>query len=147
MKGRKPDLKNVVPMKGDVVPEAPPSPPYLRELALEVWDELAGIVAAKGRLAPEYRYQFASYCENVASFLEATAVLAVEGTFYTVKGRNGEQKKRNPAATQQQEAMAGMRRDAALFGLSPVDAQRLEGGGQGDLFDDLMNQLKGNGGN
>jgi len=36
-----------------------------------------------------------------------------------------------------------MRRDSALFGLSPVDDARLKGGGsQGDLFAEVMNQLK-----
>ncbi|WP_277620964.1 hypothetical protein [Pseudophaeobacter leonis] len=39
--------------------------------------------------------------------------------------------------------MTAMRRDAALFGLSPVDAARLSDGGQGDLFDQVMVQLNG----
>jgi hypothetical protein len=43
----------------------------------------------------------------------------------------------------QQESLSAMTRLSALFGLSPVDDARLKsGGGQGDLFDRLMEQLK-----
>ncbi|WP_298491558.1 P27 family phage terminase small subunit [uncultured Maritimibacter sp.] len=148
MKGRKPSLDNVVPMKGAAAPAAVPDcPVILRDTAREVWEELAPVIATKGRLALEYRYQFAAYCENVASFLEATTTLALEGTYYETKGRNGLQKKRNPAAVHQKEAMDAMRRDSALFGLSPVDAQRIDTGGQGDLFGDIMKQLRGDAGN
>lgn len=143
MKGRKPNLQNVVPMKGDMARHVPEAPLFLRDEARRVWEELAPVVAGKDRLLPEYIYQFASYCENVHSFIEATTVLALEGTFYEVKTRNGLQKKRNPAAVHQSEAMNAMRRDSALFGMSPVDAARLEVGAQGDLFDQVMNQLNG----
>lgn len=147
MKGPKPRLDNVVPMKGDVVREAPEPPFYLREEAQRIWRELAPIMVAKGRLPREAEELFAVYCENVHSFIEATTTLALEGTFYATKTRNGLQKKRNPAAVHQAEAMNAMRRDSALFGLSPVDAARLATGGQGDLFEDLEAVLNGSRGN
>lgn len=144
MKGAKPGLSNVVPMKGDAIGEPMPDAPlWLTDLARQVWDELAPKVHAKGRLLPEYVYQFASYCEAVSCFAVATNQLAEEGTFYEVKTRNGMQKKRNPAAVAQNEAQNQMRRDSALFGLSPVDAARLDNGGQGDLFNDILAQLNG----
>ena len=143
MKGAKPNLSNVIPMKGDAPRPVPKSPSYMTEKGAEVWEELAPILTPKDRLLPEYHYQFAVYCECVANFILATGKLACEGTFYEIKGRNGVQKKRNPAAVAQGEAMNNMRRDSALFGLSPVDAARLNTGEQGDLFDQVLAQLNG----
>lgn len=144
MKGRKPNLHNVVPMKGDIQKEVPEAPDFLDDLARDVWDELAPELVKKGRLELLFKYQFGSYCAAVSNFISATNTLALEGLFYeTGKGRNGNQRRKHPALTLQETAMASMRRDSALFGLSPVDAARLEGGGQGDLFDEVMKQLNG----
>lgn len=145
MKGRKPELTNVVPMKGDIQRPVPDAPDFLGELARQIWDELAPQLVAKERLEPLYQYQFGAYCENVASFIAATNDIAMHGYYYEVKTRNGNQEKKRAAWGQQQEAMNQMRRDAALFGLSPVDEARLKTGGQGDLFDQLMSELKGKG--
>lgn len=143
-KGRKPNLQNVIPMKGDIQKEIPPAPDFLCELGRQVWDELAPELVSKGRLELLYKYQFGSYCAAVANFIQATNTLAMEGLFYeTGKGRNGNQKRKHPALTLQENATSAMRRDAALFGLSPVDAARLESGGQGDLFKEVMDQLNG----
>ncbi len=145
MKGRKPNLPpNVIPMKGDgqfskPVPEAPE---FMRDEARKVWEELAGELVSKDRLQPLYLYQFASYCESVASFIEATACLALEGYYFETQTRNGKQQKKRAMWGVQQEAMAAMSRLSALFGLSPVDEARLKGGAQGDLFDDIMRQLQ-----
>jgi P27 family predicted phage terminase small subunit len=144
MKGRKPNLQNVIPMKDDIQREIPDAPDYLSDLGRDVWDELAPELAKKGRIELLYKYQFGTYCASVSNFISATNELALEGLYYsTGKGRNGNQKRRHPAVAVQETAMGNMRRDSALFGLSPVDAARLDGGGQGDLFDDVMKQLNG----
>jgi P27 family predicted phage terminase small subunit len=144
MKGRKPDLQNVIPMKGDIQKEIPTAPDFLDDLARDVWDELVPELVKKERMELLYKYQFASYCAAVSNFITSTNTVAMEGQFYdTGEGRNGNQKRKHPALTLQETAMTAMRRDAALFGLSPVDAARLGDGSQGDLFDQVMAQLNG----
>jgi P27 family predicted phage terminase small subunit len=143
MKGSKPNpLGNVVPMKGTVKKNVPDAPSFMSEEARRIWEELAPDLVEKDRLDPSFAYQFASYCESVSNFIYATSVIAVDGFWFTTKTRNGLQQKKTAAWGAQQEAMNAMRRDAALFGLSPVDAARLKTGGQGDLFLDIMDQLK-----
>ncbi len=142
MRGRKPDLENVIPLKGDVQRHTPDAPDFMSDAARRVWVELAPDLTAKGHLEPPFEYQFAAYCESVSNFLAATAVVAVEGYYFETKTRNGLQQKKTAMWGVQQEAMNAMRRDSALFGLSPVDQSRLKSGGQGDLFEDLMKQLK-----
>ncbi len=67
----------------------------------------------------------------MSNFITSTNAVAMEGLFYdTGEGPNGNQKRKHPALTLQETAMTAMRRDAALFGLSPVDAARLGYGGQ-----------------
>lgn len=143
MQGKKPNLKNVIPMKGDMTRHVPEAPEFLDDEARRVWDELAPELVRKDRLEPLYSYQFASYCTCVSNFISATACLALEGLYYETRTRNGVQQKKRAAWGIQQEALAGMRRDSALFGLSPVDAARLSGEGQGDLFDEVMKQING----
>lgn len=142
MKGSKPSLSNVVPMKGDPQRHVPDAPEWMSSEARDVWDDLAPHLVAKDRLRPEFAYQFASYCESVANFMAATACIAIEGRYYETQTRNGKQQKKTASWGQQQEALNQMRRDSALFGLSPVDELRLSTGGQGDLFAELMDQLK-----
>ncbi|WOI54968.1 phage terminase small subunit P27 family [Palleronia sp. LCG004] len=143
MKGSKPSLKNVVPLREDAPRPVPGAPEFLSGEAVKIWDDLAPYLVARDRLEPHHVYQFATYCQSVANFLAATFTIDCEGMFYEVQGRNGKQQKRHPAVAVQAEAMNAMRRDSALFGLSPVDDQRMQSGGQGDLFDDLMTQLRG----
>lgn len=142
MKGRKPELRNVLPFKGETARPVPESPEWMTEKAREVWDELAGHLVAKNRLEPQYQYQFAAYCESVANFYNATACLATEGYYFETQTRNGRQQKKVAMWSVQQEAISTMTRLSALFGLSPVDEARLKSGGQGDLFNDLIAQLK-----
>ena len=143
MRGRKPALDNVVPMKGTIEKHVPAAPDWMSEKAREVWDELAPVLVMKDRLEPAYAYQFAGYCESVAAFIETTGCIAVEGRYYETTTRNGIQQKKTASWGQQQEALNAMRRDSALFGLAPVDEARLKGGGQGDLFAMLKEQLDG----
>lgn len=142
MRGSKPTLDNVIPMKGDMAARHIPEPlPHMAGRAVEVWKELAPLLVAKDRLDPLYLYQFASYCEAVANFIDATFSLGVEGLYYEVETRNGKQQKKTAAFTVQMEAMNQMRRDSALFGLSPVDAARISAGAQGDLFDEMLRKI------
>lgn len=144
MRGAKPTLDNVIPMRGDMAQRHVPDPlPHMAGRAVEVWAELAPLLVAKDRLDPLYLYQFGSYCQNVANFIDATLSLDIEGLYYEVQTRNGRQQKATAAFRAQQEAMNQMRRDSALFGLSPVDAIRISTGAQGDLFKDLMRTLDG----
>lgn len=144
MKGRKPNLQNVVPMKGEFKKEVPDAPDFLDDLGRAVWDELVPELVRKDRMEILFRYQFATYCAAVSKFIQATNDLALEGlTYETGKGRNGNQRRPNPAIAAQSGAISEMNRGAAVFGLSPVDAARLEGGGQGDLFDEVVKQLNG----
>lgn len=143
VKGRKANLGNVIPMRGDMESRTvPDAPEFMSDEARRVWDELAGVLVSKGRLEPEYTYQFAAYCEAVAAFIETTACIAMEGRYFETKTRNGRQQKKTASWGQQQEAIATMGRLSALFGLSPVDAARLKVTGQGDLFKVMMDQLR-----
>jgi P27 family predicted phage terminase small subunit len=144
MKGRKPDLQNVIPMKGNIEKKIPAAPEWLGNLARDVWDELVPELVKKDRMELLYKFQFASYCEAVANFITSTNTIAMEGHFYdTGVGRNGNQKRQHPSLKLQETSMNAMRRESALFGLSPVDEARLGAGGQGDLFDQVMAQLNG----
>lgn len=149
MKGAKPNpTGKVVPMKGDDKRPMIDPPVTMTETGRAIWDEMAPIVHRLDRLHAHFKYQFASYCESVATFIAATNDIEMngKGRYYEVKTRNGLQQKRTMAFNVQQDAMNQMRRDAALFGLSPVDESRLDAGGQGDLFDQIKSQLtKGTG--
>lgn len=144
MKGAKPTPQgNVIPMKGDGAKPVPEPFDWMTNLGKDVWGELAPELSRMDRLLPHYRHQFASYCEAAANFIRATNDIALHGVWYETKTRNGIQQKKTAAWTAQNEAANQMRRDSALFGLTPVDESRINSGGQGDLFEDLMNQLKG----
>lgn len=151
MRGRKPewDAGNVVPMRngaGDAIkaPADPcPDPPLeLAARGLEVWAELAPVLHAKGRLRAHHRYQFAVYCNAVASYLEAQIVLECEGVYYTIKGRNGQQSKRHAAWQARQDAAAEMRRGSDEWGMSALSESRLGGDGQGDLFSAIREAIE-----
>lgn len=143
MKGAKPQLDNVVPMKGDSVRQAPPAPDLMSDAGKVVWERLASVLIAKGRLEPHHEDMFMAYCEAVADVIELTSNIVMSGRTYEVKTRNGLQQKKTADWQARQDALANMRQLGALFGMSPVDDARLQGGGQGDLFDDLMKKLDG----
>lgn len=143
MRGRKPALDNVVPMKGTVEKHVPEAPDWMPKIAQEVWEELAPSLVAKGKLDPDYTRNFEAYCVSVANFVETTICIELEGRYYETQTRNGTQQKKTASWGQQQEAMAAMRQFGAGYGLTPVDDARLKGGGQGDLFAMLKEQLDG----
>lgn len=143
MRGAKPSLNNVVPMKGDAVRRAPDPPDHLQAEDREVWERLAPVLINKGRLEPEYEDSFAAFCIMAGQVVRSASDIAIMGTYYEVKTRNGMQQKHRTAWVQLQQAIAIMNQLSARFGLSPVDDARLKGGAQGDLFKDLLGALDG----
>ena len=143
MKGAKPKLNNVLPMKGDIRKVVPEAPDFMSTERREVWERLASIQVSKERLDPHHVDMFAAYCEAVADFIRFTGDLAMMGSYYQVKTRNGDQEKKRAAWTQRQDAMATMRQLSSVFGMSPIDEARFSSSGQGDLFNQIMNQLNG----
>lgn len=143
MKGRKPSVQNVVPMRGDMSPHVPEAPEWMSAEGRETWDRLAPIMVARRRLEPHFTDPFATYCEAVADVIRFTGDLAAFGTWYEVKTRNGLQQKKRAVWGQRQEAITVMNQLAARFGMTPVDEARLSVGGQGDLFDEILKKLDG----
>jgi P27 family predicted phage terminase small subunit len=143
MKGAKPKLDNVIPMKGDLMRPIPPAPDLMSESGKAVWERLAAEMIRKDRLEPHHEDMFTAYCEAVSDVIELTSNIAMLGRTYTVKTRNGQQQKKTADWQARQDALANMRQLGALFGMSPVDDSRLQGGGQGDLFDDIMRKING----
>jgi P27 family predicted phage terminase small subunit len=145
MKGRKPTVGNVVPMRGDPKKRVPDAPDFMTDNGRKVWESLAAQMVAKDRLDPLHEHMFAAYCESVSNFIDATHCLAMEGLYYETQTRNGKQQKKTAPWGLQQEAMAKMQQLGALFGMSPVDEKRLGAGGQGDLFDEVLKKINGTG--
>lgn len=85
MRGSKPNLENVIPMKGDHVRRAPPAPEHLDEHAREVWERLAPILINKGRLEPEYEDSFAAYCVMAGHVVAMSHEIAMMGSWYEAK--------------------------------------------------------------
>lgn len=143
MKGAKPHLTNVVPMKGDFDGRVPDAPDWMSEDGRVAWRELAPIMVQKKRLEPHHHHPFAVYCESVADVIRFTGDLAAFGTYYEVETRNGLQQKKRAVWGQRQDAISTMNQLAARFGMTPVDEARLTISGQGDLFKDLKEMLDG----
>lgn len=97
MKGSKPKVDNVIPMKGDGQRPVPDAPEFMSTEGREVWGRLAPVMMVKNRLEPHYEDLFAAYCEAVADFIRHTGDLAMMGSYYQTKTRNGvQEKKRAP---------------------------------------------------
>ncbi len=145
MKGAKPNLKNVIPMKAEDTAAAQiAAPDYLSVDAREVWDRLSIELSKRGRLEPHFYELFAGYCEEVAVYIAMTRDIGENGISYeTGAGRNGNQQRQRPEVSIRAQALNQMMRLSALFGFSPVDEQRLKGQGQGDLLDLLAKAVNG----
>ncbi len=143
MKGAKPGLSNVVPMKGDVPVRIPDAPEWMSAEGRDVWDRLAPVMAQKKRLEAHYEDLFGAYCEACADFIRFTGDIAAFGSWYEVKTRNGLQQKHRATWKQRNDSLAAMQRIGALFGMTPVDEQRLAAEGQGSFIDALIGAMKG----
>lgn len=143
MKGAKPQLDNVVPMKGEIRRHTPDAPEFMSTEGRAVWDSLAPVLVAKDRLEPHFEHLFAAYCEACADFIKLTGELDVMGLYYEVQTRNGRQQKKVAAWGLRQDALATMQRLSSCFGMTPVDERRFTSAGQGDLLDLLKKQIDG----
>ncbi|WYK06403.1 P27 family phage terminase small subunit [Cereibacter sphaeroides f. sp. denitrificans] len=143
MRGQKPKVSNVIPMKGDLSAPVPEAPGWMSAEGREVWDRLAPVLVAKKRLEPAFEDPFAVYCEAVADVIRFTGDIAAFGSWYEVETRNGRQQKKRAVWGQRQDAIAVMNQLAARFGLTPVDEARVRVTGQGDLFDEILKTLDG----
>lgn len=141
MRGAKPSVGNVIPMKGDREIKPPDAPDMMTEPGRAVWDELAPVLASKQRLRVEFKFQFAAYCEAVAKFLSATNEIAMVGYWYETKTRNGVQQKATRPVVMQSQAVDEMNRLSALFGLTPVDDKRVGQAAQGNFLDELKEAM------
>lgn len=165
MRGRKPKLDNVVPMRGDasdleaartvavkrVVRRLQPrglSPELRKE-----WNRVAAILADPivDRLKPRFVDVITEYCRatvRLRNLRAAFDVLAeqvaaktgkpadpLQAEVYRVQGRNGDQVKAHPFQGQIHETWREWRSLVAMLGLSPADERNMIPG-QGDLFDE-----------
>lgn len=151
MRGAKPKLKNVVPMRPDDVEVARlrqkairrainqlmPREPMSVELKAE-WQRVAKILAdpTVDRLKARYVDTILEYCRatvRLRGFRAAMPTLNLE--VYRVQSRNGDQVKSHPYVAQLNETWRQWRSLVAMLGLSPTDERNLLPG-QGDLFDE-----------
>src|SRR5260370_41579840 len=150
MRGAKPKLKNVIPMRPDDV-EAERlrkkatrrairqlMPPGLTPDLSKEYQRVAKILAdpTVDRLKPRYIDTIMEYCRatrRLHFFRDAMPTLNLE--VYRVKSRNGDQVKSHPYVAQMNETGRQWRSLVAMLGLSPTDERNLLPG-QGDLFDE-----------
>ncbi|MCW2304865.1 hypothetical protein M2324_003279 [Rhodovulum sulfidophilum] len=85
MRGQKPKLDNVVPMKADQTVPVPEAPDWMSAEGRDAWERLAPELAAKRRLDPTYHDPFAIYCEAVADVIRFTGDIAAFGSWYEVE--------------------------------------------------------------
>ena len=152
VRGRKPDLENVVQFKSeDGVPAdvrcaqlaADLKPFELTEYEEQIWDRLAPQLALNGRLKAHFVDTIAEYCRALIRMRALRSTLHDEGETYTVNGRNGTQYKSRPEVAQLNETWRQWRNLAGALGLTPTDERGLNDG-QGDLpFDNPFENLGG----
>ena len=94
MKGRKPSMENVVPMREEMPKPVPAPHDLMSDAAKEVWERLAPELVKFDRLKPHFEDIFAAYCESVADVIELSSNIALEGRTYSVQTRNGMQQKK-----------------------------------------------------
>lgn len=146
MRGRKPKIDNVVPMRGDITPaqavdrvirRLQPSG-LSKELRAE-WRRVARILAdpTVDRLKPRFVDVILEYCRVLVRLRELRdAMPSIAMEIYRVQnGRNGAQVKSHPYVAQVNESWRQWRSLVAMLGLSPADERNMLPG-QGDLFDD-----------
>lgn len=152
MRGRKPKIDNVIPMRSDgsadqdvlrdqvikrVVNQLRPKglTPELRK----EWNRVALILAdpVVDRLKPRFVDTILEYCRaclRLRTLREAMPKINME--IYRIEaGRNGTQVKPHPYVAQINETWRQWRSLVAMLGLSPADERNMIPG-QGDLFDE-----------
>ncbi len=149
MRGRKPALKNVVPMRPDGADEAELRARVIADRVSELmprglpkpvqkeFKRVGAMLAAPtvDRFKPQYMDTIVEYCRatsRLQSFRDVLDTLGKE--IYRVETRNGLQVKSHPYVAQMNETWRQWRSLVAMLGLSPTDERNLLPG-QGDLFD------------
>lgn len=152
MRGRKPKLDNVVPMRAD----DPDGRDRAREQAVEQairklqpkglsaelkaeWRRVARLLAdpTVDRLKPRFVDVILEYCRVIVRLRTLRdAMPKINMEIYRVEaGRNGTQVKTHPYVAQINESWRQWRSLVAMLGLSPADERNMLPG-QGDLFDE-----------
>jgi P27 family predicted phage terminase small subunit len=136
----RPDRMN--PNEPKVVCCEPGPPDGITQEALEIWHDVAPLLARLKVIAESDRHTLRLYCEGVAQYNECTRVLEKEGRFYeTDTGMIRE----HPASKRQLATMAQLKAYAAALGLSPADRSRVEAlpdPSQADPLEELRNERR-----
>lgn len=150
MRGAKPKLRNVVPMRPDDV-EADRvrksaqrrlinslRPKGLPDDVEQEYRRVAKILSAPSidRLKPQYIDTITEYCRACVRLRHfRTAMPSLNLEVYRVQTRNGDQVKSHPYVAQLNETWRQWRSLVAMLGLSPTDERNMLPG-QGDFFDE-----------
>lgn len=151
MRGRKPKLDNVVPMRGDAERQEDLRHEAIerqirklqpRGLSVELraeWRRVGRLLAdpTVDRLKPRFVDTISEYCQAVVRLRTLRAAMPkISMEIYRIdNGRNGAQVKTHPYVAQINETWRQWRSLVAMLGLSPADERNMIPG-QGDLFDE-----------
>lgn len=150
MRGAKPKLKNVIPMRGDGVDVAKLKRKAQLKLIRKLeprgltpelkaeYRRVAEILSEPtvDRLKPRFIDTVMEYCRCTVRLHQLRSSMPTIGhEIYRVKTRNGDQVKSHPHVAQVNEAWRQWRSLVAMLGLSPTDERNLLPG-QGDFFDE-----------
>lgn len=151
MRGRKPKLDNVVPMRGDGASTEDARRHAVDQLIRRLqprdltkdqraeWRRVGRLLAdpTVDRLKPRFVDVIAEYCRVVVRLRTLRdAMPKINMEIYRVEaGRNGTQVKTHPYVAQINESWRQWRSLVAMLGLSPADERNMLPG-QGDLFDE-----------
>lgn len=155
MRGRKPKLRNVVPLPGmDPAVRAAATDRLIASLEPEglepelqsEWRRVARLLAAPAvdRLKPHYVDTITEYCRAAVRLRKLRAMMPeLRNEVYRIEqGRNGAQIKSHPFVAQVNETWRQWVRLAASLGLSPTDERNLAAG-QGQFNDDAEKYFTG----
>jgi P27 family predicted phage terminase small subunit len=118
-------------------------PEFLNTEAKAEFNRIAPTLAKRGILKATDRAALASYCVAYARLAEAERLIDREGQVIQapIVSRSGNivghQMKRNPAVMNARDYHALMLRASSLFGLSPVDRQRIDAPNEDPEMDEL----------
>ncbi|MCB1499723.1 MAG: P27 family phage terminase small subunit [Bauldia sp.] len=151
MRGRKPKLDNVIPMRGDGASTEEARRHTVDQLIRRLqprdltkdqraeWRRVGRLLAdpTVDRLKPRFVDVIAEYCRAVVRLRTLRdAMPRINMEIYRVEaGRNGTQVKTHPYVAQINESWRQWRSLVAMLGLSPADERNMLPG-QGDLFDE-----------
>lgn len=121
-------------------PSRPIAPPHLSDEARREWGYIVPRLDATGMLSKLDRTALEVYCDAVATYRAAMAMLNEAGPL--VRGDKGRVVK-NPAAQIARDAATTIRLMGSEFGLTPAARERIAMGGGVGAGDDLEDVLGG----